>query len=80
MQAVVAKWGNSLGLRIPRSMVQALGLAERSEVEVSVDDGALIVRPVVKRKQYDLNRLVAAITDKNRHDEFSTGSGVGEEY
>lgn len=78
MHAIVAKWGNSLGLRIPRGMVQALNLEERSKVDVIVEDGALIVRPVVK--QYDLDTLVAGITDENRHDEFSTGARVGDEF
>jgi antitoxin MazE len=32
----VAKWGNSLAIRIPRVVVEALGLKEGDEVEVRV--------------------------------------------
>jgi antitoxin MazE len=32
----VAKWGNSLAIRIPASVVEALGLRPRDEVEVNV--------------------------------------------
>lgn len=37
----VAKWGNSLAVRIPAVVVEALGLVEGAEVEVRVaNDGA----------------------------------------
>jgi antitoxin MazE len=32
----VSKWGNSLAIRLPASVVQALGLKEGDEVEVHV--------------------------------------------
>lgn len=79
MNAIVSRWGNSLGLRIPRGFVQALKLEERARVDVNVENGALVVRPVEERKKYDLDTLVAGITDENRHDESSTGHSVGNE-
>ena len=40
----VAKWGNSLGIRIPASVVQALELSEGDEVELRVEhDRSLVV-------------------------------------
>lgn len=80
MNAIVAKWGNSLGLRIPRGFVEALRLQERSSVDVVVENGALVVRPVVVRKKYDLDTLIAGINDENRHDEVRTGASVGNEF
>jgi antitoxin MazE len=32
----VAKWGNSLAVRLPASVVEALGLQEGDEVEIAV--------------------------------------------
>jgi antitoxin MazE len=32
----VAKWGNSLAVRLPQSVVEALKIAEGDEIEVSV--------------------------------------------
>lgn len=32
----VAKWGNSLAIRLPRSVVEALGLQEGDDIEVHV--------------------------------------------
>ncbi len=36
----VAKWGNSLAIRLPASLVASLGLREGDEVEVRAVDGA----------------------------------------
>ena len=32
----VSRWGNSLGVRLPASLVEALGLAEGDEIEIEV--------------------------------------------
>jgi antitoxin MazE len=32
----VSRWGNSLGVRLPASLVEALGLAEGDEIEIDV--------------------------------------------
>lgn len=80
MNAIVAKWGNSLGLRIPRGLVDALGLEARSKVRINVENGALVVRPVEEPKKYDLDTLVAGITNENLHGEISTGRSVGNEF
>ena len=39
----VAKWGNSLAIRLPRPVVEALDLKEGDEVEVVAAEGALQV-------------------------------------
>ena len=44
MQTKVQKWGNSLGLRIPKSFAEQAGVEAGSEVDLSVEDGELIVR------------------------------------
>jgi antitoxin MazE len=42
----VAKWGNSLALRIPSEIVRRLGLREGATVEVQLTvDGSLSIRP-----------------------------------
>jgi antitoxin MazE len=35
----VAKWGNSLAVRLPAIVVEALGLKEGDEIEIQVADG-----------------------------------------
>jgi antitoxin MazE len=46
MDLQVAKWGNSLALRIPSEIVRRLGLREGTTVEAQMNvDGSLSIRP-----------------------------------
>lgn len=77
MRARVAKWGNSLGVRIPKTMAEEVGLDEGASVEVRVSGRNLVLAPA--RPEYSLDELVARITPKNRHGETDWGSPVGNE-
>ena len=48
MKTRVQKWGNSLALRIPKSFASEVGLKSESPVEVSMEDGKLVIAPVAK--------------------------------
>ena len=73
----IAKWGNSLGLRLPRSVAREVRVDEGDTVEVSVDNGAIVIRP--GRPRYSLDELVRRITTRNRHRETDWGTPVGDE-
>ncbi len=74
----VRKWGNSLGLRIPRSFAAEMGVDDGSPVDLSVHEGEIRVRPV-RRRAYSLDVLLAGIEDSNLHGEVRTGRPVGRE-
>lgn len=76
MQVTICKWGNSLGLRIPRGLAEDAGIAEGSVVELRLDDGRLVAEPVVVEK---LAALLARVTPKNRHREILIDSPRGRE-
>lgn len=78
MRTKIQKWGNSLGLRIPKSFAEEAGVEAGSEVDLSVDDGELIVRRV-GRQRYGLKELLREVTDENIHDAVETGGPVGRE-
>ena len=44
MKTRIVAIGNSKGLRIPKPLLEQTGLS--GEVEISVEDGALVIRPV----------------------------------
>ena len=73
----VSKWGNSLGLRLPKSVAREAQLDEGDTVDVSVDNGTIVIRP--SRPRYSLDELVRRITPKNRHDESDWGGSLGDE-
>jgi antitoxin MazE len=80
MIAAVAKWGNSLALRIPTAFAREISVREGVSVDISVVDGALVVRPVDEKHVYDLDALLSEITEENRHGEIATGRAVGNEF
>jgi antitoxin MazE len=51
MPTTVQKWGNSLGLRIPRPIAEQLDLQDGSEVELNMSNGVLTVRPKRRRRR-----------------------------
>lgn len=67
MSGKIQKWGNSLGIRIPKTVVDKLNLTENSEVEVGHKDGAIIIFPIKKRIL--LSNLLGQITKDNCHKE-----------
>ncbi len=83
MRQRVQKWGNSLALRIPRSLADDAKLEVNSEVELSIRDGELVVSRAVQTSRpsprYNLEELLAGITPENLHEETDWGSAVGNE-
>lgn len=77
MTTQIAKWGNSLGLRLPKSVAAAAKLDDGDTVEVTVRNGAVVIRP--SRPTFALAALVSKITTKNRHGEDDWGNAKGRE-
>ena len=75
MQTVVQKWGNSLGIRIPALYSKDLELKNGSIVEISEEEGKLVIIPI----RISLNELLAKVTTENIHETIETGFSVGNE-
>jgi len=78
MRTRIQKWGNSLALRIPKAFATEVQLAQDALVEVSLEDGKLVVSPVLE-PSFTLEELLAKVTKKNIHREVDSGSAVGKE-
>lgn len=78
MRMRVKKWGNSLALRIPSTFAVEAGLEPDSAVEMTLVEGALVVRPVVRR-DVRLSDLLAGVTNDNLHEEIDAGPPAGDE-
>ncbi len=78
MRTKIVKWGNSLGLRIPKSFAEEVRVAEGSIVDLSMEDGNLVIN-LTKTDEMDLEDLLDGITDENIHGEIDTGDAVGGE-
>ena len=77
MTTRVSKWGNSLGIRISKAIAEAVNVEDGDEVDVQVQNGAIVIRPAVRR--YTIEELVEGITPKNRHAEIGWCTATGKE-
>ncbi len=78
MVTKVQKWGNSLGLRLPKAAVREASIAEGTVVDVRVKDGVIVVLPVAAGR-YRLKDLLAGIKPLNIHKEADFGGAEGSE-
>ena len=76
MQSHVTKWGNSLALRLPKSIAADVQLHEGSQVDMRIEGDSLVIRP--SRPKYKLKDLLVAETQE-RSEEFDWGEAQGEE-
>jgi antitoxin MazE len=74
----VQRWGNSLGVRIPKTAAQGAHVKEGTAVRVAVQDGQLILTPV-EPGAWTLATLLARVTPRNLHAEVDVGKRVGRE-
>ena len=78
MKTTAQKWGNSLAIRVPKSIAQQAGLKVKDDLDIEVRKGALVLRPHLRRI-YRLEDLVKRMTPRNVHTEFDFGGPVGRE-
>jgi antitoxin MazE len=79
MEVTVTKWGNSLGLRIPKSLAVEAGLAAGDVLEMASSPEGIVVKKARKHLHYDLDALLAGVTEENRHEAISLGEPRGRE-
>ncbi len=58
MQMTIKKWGNSLATRIPKAVVESVGLKLDQEVNIEAVDGKILITPSTK-PEYSLDELLS---------------------
>ena len=77
MQVQLSKWGNSLGLRLPRALAEQIGVSEGQKVNIVADGPRLIIEPVPAA--FSLDDLLANMTPEAMRDAFDWGEDAGRE-
>jgi antitoxin MazE len=73
----IAKWGNSLAVRIPSNCAEISGLKEGTPVRVSAKAGRVVIERA--RPEYKLKDLLARVTPENFQGEVDWGAPAGAE-
>ena len=77
MRTRVDRWGNSLGVRIPKAIAERADLREGSHVEMDVENGAVILRR--SKPQYTLDELLEGVTPDMIQRDLEIEGSVGAE-
>jgi antitoxin MazE len=67
MKTTIQRWGNSLAVRIPKTLAQETAFDEGDEVDLRADDNRIVMERL-EPKHYRLSDLLAGVTKANRHD------------
>lgn len=78
MKARIQKWGNSLALRIPRSIAIDAGFAEQTMVDITLEQGVVMVTRTAQT-EYTLDELLQNVSSTNIHAESDLGAPEGNE-
>ena len=73
MAVTLQKWGDSIGVRLPKPMLERVGLAEGALVDVLVEGDHLIIR----RQRPKLADLLAQCRPESRPETIDFGPPVG---
>lgn len=83
MNAVVKKWGNSQGIRLPKSLLSEAGFQIDDEIEVSFQKDAIILKkknPTAEQpKETHLETLFAHWDGDYKPEEVDFGESAGRE-
>lgn len=91
METHINSWGNSLAVRLPKSLLELYGLSKGATVDLSITDDGILLRPARKKDpiekmldmtaDIDMDSMCAAITEENKPspEDFEWGKPVGKE-
>ena len=77
MQVVISKWGNFLGIRLPRALIEQMGVREGQSVRVIAEGRRLIVEAAAP--SYRLEEMLSNVTPEAMRAAFQWDGGVGRE-
>jgi antitoxin MazE len=75
MAVTLQKWGNSVWVRLPKTMLAQVGLTEGHRVDMLLEGDHLVIR----RHRLKLADLLAACKPENRPDPIDFGPPAGRE-
>jgi len=67
MNTKIQKWGNSLAVRLPKSITEQKALKAGLGVSVLIQNNQIVIEPIVE--EVSLNSMMTSVTSKNIHKE-----------
>lgn len=64
MNATIQRWGNSQGVRLPKVILEQIGIHENDSVEITADDNKIILKKVAKPNHITLEERLETFYGK----------------
>lgn len=78
MEAKVQKWGNSVGIRIPSSILKSLNIKTNDILNIEQEEDKIVIR-IPKKKKISLEERFNNYHGENLSKDFSWDDPMGEE-
>ena len=79
MTVNIQKWGNSQGIRIPKHMLDDLAWSETETVDISIDDGKIIIERFRALERKNIKELFEGFKGKYEPEDIDWGEHSGGE-
>ena len=81
MLTTIQRWGNSQGVRLPKTILDALFLQENDQVEIVGENDSIIIKKASRKRRArkSLEELFVNYKGKYKCKEWDTGKPVGKE-
>ena len=77
MVATISQWGNSGGIRVPKSILTSLKIAIGDKVKIFIDGNKAVIEPIQEKEKISLNELVSNIPKNYKPtEEFNSQQGL----
>lgn len=78
----ICRWGNSRGVRLPKTVLDLVGLKDDDEVSLTISDNSIIIRKAREEREKSYPSLAerfSGYTGDYLPKEWETGAAVGKE-
>ena len=76
-QVMIRPWGNSQGIRIPKSILEKLNISISDTLQLDVKDDAIVLKKTFKHKSFE--ERLAEYNGKISVEDFDWGDSMGKE-
>ncbi|MBQ8135676.1 MAG: AbrB/MazE/SpoVT family DNA-binding domain-containing protein [Clostridia bacterium] len=78
MTANIQKWGNSQGIRLPKTILELLHWKDNEVIEITAENDTIVIKKA-KNKRRSIQELFEGFEGKYEHIEMNWGEPTGEE-
>ena len=77
MHATIQKWGNSHGIRLPKIILDSLGIKENEQVKIIAREDEIVIKKALRHRT--LKERLEGFEGEYVFQEWDTGAPVGRE-